>query len=179
MNSERGDRWRRKGIESTVSGGLLHRRRQGGDKMPAGDEWVWGAAQTQVRGGHCIRSPSHKSLIWMETGKSRDRSPLDSGFILYKFVFLSLAQVMFLQAPQVVYVLIKIPTLYGATDTFSGQQELVPIAQLPTQQGPIVVSLWFLVCCWFLLVILTSLCETSSVLWEIHKHDNFRSTWCP
>lgn len=131
MNSERGDRWRRKGIESTVSGGLLHRRRQGGDKMPAGDEWVWGAAQTQVRGEHCIRSPSHKSLIWMETGKPRDRSPLDSGFILYKFVFLSLAQVMFLQAPQVVYVLIKIPTLYGATDTFSGQQELVPIAQPP------------------------------------------------
>lgn len=154
-----------------------HRRREGGDRMPAGAEWVWDAAQTQVRGGNYIRrSPSHKSLIGWKLGNLETGAHLDSGFILSKFVFLSLAHVMSLKAPRVVYVLIKIPSLFGATDTFSCHEEVVPTAQASTQQGPMIVSLWLLVWCWFLLVILTSLCEASSVLWEIHKHDNFRST---
>lgn len=48
---------------------------------------------------------------------------------------------MFLKAPTVVYVLIKIPSLFGATDTFSCHEEVVPIAQASIQQGPMVVSL--------------------------------------
>lgn len=66
---------------------------------------------------------------------------LDSGFILSKFVFLSLAHVMFLKAPRVVYALVKIPRLFGATDTFSCPEEVVPIAWASIQQGPMVVSL--------------------------------------
>lgn len=48
---------------------------------------------------------------------------------------------MFLKAPRVVYVLIKIPSLFGATDTISCHEEVVPIAQASTQQGPMIVSL--------------------------------------
>lgn len=77
----------------------------------------------------------------MENGKPRSRSPSRLRFHFIQIFFLSLAHVMFLKAPRVVYALVKIPRLFGATDTFSCPEEVVPIAWASIQQGPMVVSL--------------------------------------
>ena len=55
------------------------------------------------------------------------------GFILYEFVFLFLAYIMFLKA--LVYAITKLINLSGDTDIFSGHEDMVEIALSSTLQG--------------------------------------------